>query len=99
MPNPPGRSELATDSATRRALSFLVRSGAAIELGDKVVILGSAYEETCGKILAHLRGGGGGTASDLRQLVGTSRRVIMPLLERMDAEGRTQRQGDLRVAR
>ena len=58
--NPPGKAELATDPASRRALSFLVRSGTAVELTDKVVILSSTYQEAADKIVAHLQGGGGG---------------------------------------
>jgi selenocysteine-specific elongation factor len=97
--NPPGRPELATDSSSRRALSFLLRSGAATELTDKVVILTDVYEQACADVMAFLKAQGKATASDLRQHLGTSRRVIMPLLERMDAEGKTRRDGDHRCAR
>ena len=96
--NPPGRGELAIDASTSRALSFLVRSGTATELSDKVVILTSAYEQACAEVLAFIKNQGQATASDLRQHLGTTRRVIMPLLERMDAEGRTRRNGDFRTA-
>ena len=97
--NPPGRGELASEDASRRALSFLLRSGTATELNDKVVILTEVYEDACDRILAFLKAEGQATASDLRQHLDTSRRVIMPLLERMDAEGRTSRHGDYRTAR
>lgn len=96
--NPPGRAELATESSSQRALAFLVRSGAATELSDKVIILTSSYEQACGQVLAYLQDHGQATASDLRQHLGTSRRVMMPLLERMDAEGKTRRNGDYRTA-
>lgn len=96
--NPPGRAELAADSPSRRALSFLIRSGAATELTDKVVIRTDSYGDACVKVLSFIKAHGQATASDLRQHLGTSRRVIMPLLERMDAEGRTRRQGDFRTA-
>ena len=36
-------------------------------------------------------------ASELRQLLGTSRRVIIPFLERLDRDGVTHRIGDKRV--
>ncbi len=97
--NPPGRGELASEDASRRALSFLLRSGTATELNDKVVILTEVYEDACDRVLAFLKAEGQATASDLRQHLDTSRRVIMPLLERMDAEGRTIRHGDYRTAR
>ena len=97
--NPPGRGELASEDASSRALSFLLRSGTATELNDKVVILTEVYEDACDRVLAFLKAEGQATASDLRQHLDTSRRVIMPLLERMDAEGRTIRHGDYRTAR
>ena len=75
-----------------------MRSGAATELSDKVIILTSSYEQACGQVLAYLQDHGQATASDLRQHLGTSRRVMMPLLERMDAEGKTRRNGDYRTA-
>ncbi len=94
--NPPGRAELAADPSSRRALSFLIRSGAATELTDKVVVLSEAYQQACEEVISFLKAQGRATASDLRQHLGTTRRVIMPLLERMDAEGLTRRDGDHR---
>jgi selenocysteine-specific elongation factor len=37
------------------------------------------------------------TASELRQALNTSRRVIIPLLEKMDTKGITRRDGDKRM--
>ncbi len=97
--NPPGRAELVSDPSSRRALAFLLRSGTVIELSDKVVILNASYQQACGEVLDYLQDHGQATASDLRQHLDTSRRVMMPLLERMDAEGKTRRDGDYRAAR
>lgn len=96
--NPPSRSDLAVDSPSRRALSFLIRSGVATELAEKVVILTEAYEEAGIKVLTFIKSKGQATASELRQELDTSRRIIMPLLERMDSEGKTRRNGDFRTA-
>ena len=96
--SPPGRAELATGSSSQRALSFLIRSGTATELSDKVIILTETYDQACEQILGFLQSQGQATASDLRQHLDTSRRVIMPLLERMDTEGKTRRSGDYRTA-
>ena len=95
--NPPGRAELVSDPSSRRALAFLLRSGTVIELSDKVVILNASYQQACGEVLDYLQDHGQATASDLRQHLDTSRRVMMPLLERMDAEGKTRRNGDYRT--
>ena len=96
--SPPGRAELVTGSSSQRALSFLIRGGIVTELTDKVVILTQTYDQACERILDLLQSEGQATASDLRQHLATSRRVIMPLLERMDAEGKTRRNGDYRSA-
>ena len=76
--------------------TFLVRSGLAVELSEKVVILADVHKKASEEVLAFLDQHGRATASDLRQHLETSRRVIMPLLERMDAEGKTRRDGDYR---
>jgi selenocysteine-specific elongation factor len=39
------------------------------------------------------------TVSALREGLGTSRKYAVPLLEHLDATGRTRRVGDVRVAR
>ncbi len=94
--NPPGRAEITPDGPSRRALSFLTRSKRVISLGDKAVILASALESAERAVLAHLDQHGQATASELRQCLGTSRRIAMPLLEGMDEKGLTIRDGDHR---
>ncbi|MBI4327339.1 MAG: SelB C-terminal domain-containing protein, partial [Chloroflexi bacterium] len=42
---------------------------------------------------------GSATVSELRQAVGASRRIVVPLLEKLDREGVTRREGDRRVLR
>jgi selenocysteine-specific elongation factor len=96
--SPPGRAELAAGTSSQRALSFLIRSGAVTELTEKVIILTEIYDQACEQILDFLQSQGQATASDLRQHLDTSRRIIMPLLERMDTEGKTRRNGDYRTA-
>jgi selenocysteine-specific elongation factor len=46
-----------------------------------------------------LRDNGPSTVSDLRQKIGSSRRVIIPLLERLDRAGVTSRKDDKRELR
>ena len=48
-------------------------------------------------VRAHIRDKGPSTAADLRNALGTTRRILIPLLERLDREGVTIRQGDLRA--
>jgi selenocysteine-specific elongation factor len=94
---PPTRRELAPDAASQQTLRFLLQSGEAVELDADTVMASESYAKATQLIKAHLQRTGGATASDLRQLLKTSRRVIIPLLERLDREGVTFRQGDKRV--
>ncbi|MCI0748097.1 MAG: selenocysteine-specific translation elongation factor [Verrucomicrobia subdivision 3 bacterium] len=94
---PPSRKELAPDAPALQALRFLVQTGEVIELDADTVMLADHYGKAAELIKAHLQKSGGATASDLRQLLNTNRRVIIPLLERLDKEGLTARQGDKRV--
>ncbi len=46
-----------------------------------------------------IRAAGPVTASDLRQILGTTRRVLIPFLEHLDRAGVTRREGDRRALR
>ncbi len=48
-------------------------------------------------VVAFLRKNNSAGASELRELLGTSRRVIIPFLERLDRDSVTRRIGDKRV--
>ena len=45
----------------------------------------------------HLRGHGKATVSELKKVINTSRKVAIPVLEKMDRDGITSRQGDYRI--
>jgi len=94
---PPARKELCPDAASQQALRFLVQNGEAIELSDDTVLGTEGLARARDSIRHFLQQRGAATASDLRQFLGTSRRVIIPLLERLDREGVTVRRGDQRV--
>ena len=97
--DPPSRKELAPDTATQEALRFLRETGDVLELGDEVVLLADSFsrmKQIVGEVLAQK---GRATAGELRQAVGTSRRIVIPLLERLDRDGFTRRDGDRRMLR
>ena len=94
---PPTLSVLAPDPKRQQALKFLVETGEVLVLDAKTHLLRSAYQQARDLIVNHLRQAGSATASDLRSVTGTTRRILMPLLERLDAEGVTVRKGDDRV--
>ena len=94
---PPSRKELAPDAVSRQALRFLFDTGEALELGEDIVLLEENYRRMKTIIARTLRATGAATASDLRQVLGTTRRVLIPVLEGLDREGFTRREGDRRT--
>ncbi|HKQ39238.1 MAG TPA: selenocysteine-specific translation elongation factor [Verrucomicrobiae bacterium] len=94
---PPARKELAPDAASQNVLRFLIQTGEAIELAEDTVMLAENFARATEQIKNFLRQRGKATASELRQHLNTNRRVIIPLLEKLDKEGVTLRQGDARV--
>jgi selenocysteine-specific elongation factor len=96
---PPARKELTPDPSSHQALRFLLETGEAIEVGPDLVMLTESFTQARAAVVKVLRERGQATPSDLRQLLSTSRRVIIPLLEKLDKEGVTQRSGDFRVLR
>jgi selenocysteine-specific elongation factor len=96
---PPSRKELAPDATAQQALRFLLQTGEAMEIGDEVILLADVFARATEIIKQALRSRGSATVSELRQAVGASRRIVVPLLERLDREGVTRREGDKRVLR
>jgi selenocysteine-specific elongation factor len=95
----PSRKELAPDTVTQQALRFLVQTGEAVEIGDDLVLQAEHYARAVQTVRDHLSTKGAATVSELKQALNTSRRIMVPLLEKLDKEGVTLRQGDQRVLR
>jgi len=95
---PPSRKELLNLPQGGEVLRFLLESGEAVDLGADTIMASAALTRAARMIRRHLEGTGGASVSDLRQLLKTNRRVIIPLLERLDRDRVTLRQGDKRVA-
>ncbi|HVR34737.1 MAG TPA: selenocysteine-specific translation elongation factor, partial [Methylomirabilota bacterium] len=95
---PPTRKALAPDSASRQALEFLIRNGEVVPLGADLLLAAEAFHGMTESIVLHLRNHGRATVSELRQALGTTRRVMVPLLEHLD-HSVTLREGDHRVLR
>jgi selenocysteine-specific elongation factor len=94
--DPPSRKELAPDAASQQALRFLIATGEAVEINTEVLMTSDSVRRATALIRQFLRDHGQATVSELRQTLGSSRRVIVPLLERLDREGVTVRRDDKR---
>ena len=96
---PPSVKELTPDATARQALRFLRDTGEVVELSPELVLAAESYRRVRAAVVRYLRSEGPATASDLRQMLGTTRRIMIPLLEHLDREGVTRREGDRRALR
>ena len=88
----PRRSE-----PTPRSSRALVRHGALVDIGG-VVFTVSAVDRARELVREHLTTHDTITVGDVRDLLGSSRKYVVPLLEHFDREGVTRRRGDVRIA-
>ena len=95
--DPPSRKAIESDPQARQVIRFLIENGEVIELALDVVLLRESFEQMKSQLAEFIRKNGPATVSQLRQALGTSRRVMVPLLERLDRDGVTQRAGDKRM--
>jgi selenocysteine-specific elongation factor len=95
--DPPDRKALSQDRNLQQALRFLIDKGEIVEITREIIVLREAAEQMQNTIAEFLSENGSATASQLRQKIGTTRRVIIPFLEYLDRTGVTRRVGDERV--
>jgi selenocysteine-specific elongation factor len=97
---PPGRVEAETLVGSE-VVGALIEQGTLVKVGnaaDVVLFLRESYDEALARLLAYLREHGKMTAAEARDVLGTTRKYILPLLEHMDERRLTRRTGDERVA-
>ena len=80
-------------------LALLVDEGRVVRAGDTVVFAASAYRKMADAVVEHIRTTGPIAVGDVRDLFGTSRKYALALLEQLDRERVTRREGDGRVLR
>jgi selenocysteine-specific elongation factor len=99
---PPGRAE-AEAIVGAEVLAALIEQGRLVKLGSSgqdanaVLFLRETYDEALAKILAYLREYGRITVAEARDVLGTTRKYVLPLLEHMDERKMTRRVGDERI--
>jgi selenocysteine-specific elongation factor len=95
--DPPSRKELAPDPLSQHALRFLCDTGEVVKITDDLFLGSEGFAKMRDAVITFIRGKGFATMSDLRQTLGSSRRVVVPFLERLDRDGVTRRMGDKRT--
>ncbi|HEY0756191.1 MAG TPA: selenocysteine-specific translation elongation factor [Ktedonobacteraceae bacterium] len=96
---PPGRAEVEAEVGAE-VLGALVEQGTLVKLGnavDPVFFLRETYDEMVERVIAYLREHKTMTAAEARDLLGTTRKYVLPLLEHLDERRITRRLGDQRV--
>ena len=93
---PPARKQIITSKEEEQAMQFLIDSGEAVELNKELALLRIGYDKLCESAQKFLKEHEEASVSQLRQHTGVSRRVMIPFLQFLDAQGVTVREGDLR---
>ena len=93
---PPSRNE-AQEIAEAEVVNALVEQGQLVKVGDGVLFLRDAYEEAINALISYIHEHEKITVSEARDVLNTSRKYILPLLEHMDILHITRRMGDERV--
>jgi selenocysteine-specific elongation factor len=78
-------------------LGALVSQARIVRVSDDVLFSAPAYNRMVERVIEHLRANGKITVAEARDLFGTSRRYVLPLLEHLDQKRVTRRLGDERV--
>ncbi len=93
---PPGRTE-AEARAGADVVTALVEQGRLMKLGSDVLFLRETYNEALTKLVAYLHEHETMTVAEARDVLGATRKYMLPLLEHMDALRITRRAGDVRT--
>jgi selenocysteine-specific elongation factor len=97
--DPPSRKAIESDPQARQVVRFMIENGDVTELALDVLLLRESFESMKSQVTEFISKNGPSTVSQLRQALGSSRRVMVPLLERLDRDGATTRAGDKRRLR
>jgi selenocysteine-specific elongation factor len=87
-----GKSGLSGEKL-RRVIALLVQDGELVRLEPGLIMHATAIEDARDAVTAYLKEHGEGTASDLKNVLGTTRKYAVPLLEHLDRIGVTRRVG------
>jgi len=95
--DPPARKEIALDRNAQQVLQFLIENGEVIEVGSDTVLSRESFQRMKSAVVEFISKNGPATVSELRQALQTSRRIMVPFLEKLDRDGVTRRAGDQRT--
>ena len=94
--DPPARKLIAPDAKSQQTVRFLVDNGDVVELGPDIILSADSFKRMREFVVEFIAAKGPATVSVLRQELQTSRRIMVPFLERLDRDRVTRRFGDKR---
>lgn len=99
LANPTREELLKMYPGSFEVLKFLIAHGEVVEFTGGILLTTKDFEEVKKTVLEHLREKGKATAGELRKLLNTSRKYMIPVLEKLDELKITAREGDYRRLR
>jgi len=94
--NPPVLSSFVRTPLEQAALKVMLQRGEVMYLTPEIAMLTAGCDSLKHRILDFLSKRGRATVADIRDVTGSTRRILVPLCERLDREGLTIRDGDFR---
>lgn len=99
---PPAVRELAcvnprNEKRVRELIDLAVARGQLVRIAENLWLHQRRWEELVDKVTAALRERGQLTVAEIRTLLGSSRKYVVPIAEYLDSAGITRRVGDQRV--
>jgi selenocysteine-specific elongation factor len=96
--SPPAKDEIQKlGDEYEEVLMFLIEQGRLVELKDGILFRKDDFERIKGQVVDFIRKHGEATVSQLREHLNTTRKYMVPILEKLDQTGVTHREGDKRV--
>jgi selenocysteine-specific elongation factor len=96
--NPPNQKTLISQIARgKEIIDFLVQEGEIVKLSDGILLESANYDIMKNKLTDFLKINGSISIAQVRELLGLSRKYIIPLLNKMDEEKITQRKENVRI--
>ncbi len=99
LANPTREELLKMYPGSFEVLKFLIAHGEVVEFRGGILLTTKDFEEVKKTVLEHLREKSKATAGELRKLLNTSRKYMIPILEKLDELKITAREGDYRKLR
>ncbi|MCL4542075.1 MAG: selenocysteine-specific translation elongation factor [Chloroflexi bacterium] len=94
--SPPSLTDVLRDGDDAEIFAFLIETGRVYKIGESLALPLDTYREIVGRVVEALKGSPLGVGQ-VRDLLGTNRRFALALLDHLDAERVTRREGDVHV--